>query len=127
MFTDSFLEFLCGSSRVKLTVFLESYNEAAAERIEYEPIGYRMHEATGDSSGTGERLQSVSGHGEAQRQRLACPALAKREELLDIQIARSGTKQFAEFARHCGTKITLDDDVSSRTDSCKGADDRLAR
>ena len=40
-------------------------------------VGYRMHEAAGDCSDAGKRLQSVAGDGETQRQRFAGATLAQ--------------------------------------------------
>jgi len=92
-------------------------HEASAQRIKDKAIGYRMHEASGDSAQARKGFQSVARDGEAQWQRLARPTLAQAQEFLDIQIARRGTIQLTKALRHRGADVALDDHIGARADS----------
>src|SRR5690606_23567052 len=126
MLTQGFLEFAGGGFGAQAPVLLERLHEAPAERVEYEAIGYRMHQPARDGAHAGERLQPVAGDRERDRYRAADAALAQGQELLDLEIPRRGAVELAERARHGGADVTLDHDVRARADRGQGADDGLA-
>jgi hypothetical protein len=76
MFTNSFLEFSGGCFRVECAVLCKRHDQAAAKRIEYQAIGYRMNQPAGDRPDSRERFQAVSGYGKTKWQRLSGATLA---------------------------------------------------
>src|SRR5690606_34430165 len=127
MLTYAFLEFFRACFRLQFTMLLERMHETAPERIEYQPVGDRVHEPARHRADSGEGLEAVSRYRQGQRQCAADAALAQRQEFLDVEVARRRSIKFAQGSRHRGADVALDDDVGSGADRSECADDRLAR